>query len=144
MLTELEILGVLIKRVQHGHHRALDAGLARLGVSLVQWNALRAIEGHPTCSQHGLAEQTFNSDQAFGTLVTRLEARALVERRAGEGRAKHLALTPKGKALLRDGRQVMLDVLTASFAPLSKRERSTLMKLLHRVLESGASLSPAA
>jgi hypothetical protein len=37
---------------------------------LVQWNALREIERNPGCSQHRLAERTFNSDQAFGSLLT--------------------------------------------------------------------------
>src|SRR5262249_41981981 len=133
---ELEHLGWLIKRAQHGHHRALDASLARLGVSLVQWNALREIERNPGASQHELAERTFNSDQAFGTLVTRLEARRLVERRDGVGRAKVLRLTPKGKALLREGQEVMVEVLTASFAPLQEEERAELARLLTKILDA--------
>ena len=78
-----------------------------MGTSHVQWNALRTIERNPGCSQHQLAERTLNSDQAFGTLLTRLQAGALVERRPGAGRAAIHQLTPRGKALLSDGQRVM-------------------------------------
>jgi DNA-binding MarR family transcriptional regulator len=136
MSNEPEHLGWLIKRIQHGHHRALDRNLAPVGVSLVQWNALREIERNPGSSQHRLAERTFNSDQAFGTLMTRLQAAGLVERHPGTGRATIHRLTPKGKALLRDGQKVMSEVLTASFAPLRQQERQALGRLLTKVLDA--------
>ena len=44
MLKHLERLGLLIKKAQYRYHRLLDAQLtANLGVSLVQWGALREI-----------------------------------------------------------------------------------------------------
>src|SRR5271154_3192007 len=103
MSSEPEHLGWLIKRIQHGHHRDLDARLAALGASLVQWNALREIERNPGSSQHQLAEHTFNSDQAFGTLTNRLLARGWVDRDRGLGRTTLLRLTAKGRALLLEG-----------------------------------------
>ena len=121
MSTDREHLGWLIKRVQHGHHRALDARLAPLGLSLVQWNALREIDRHPGCSQLQLAEWTFNSAQALGTLVTRLLALGLVERRPGKGRATVHRLTPRGQALLREGQVVMSRVLPTMSWSLSTR-----------------------
>jgi len=129
-----EHLGWLIKRIQHSHHRALDKELAPIGVSLVQWNALREIDRNPGCSQHHLAEVTFNSEQAFGTLLNRLIAAGLIERRAGLGRATVHGLTRKGKAQLRDGQKVMLAVTGASFDALDDAERDTLARLLSKVL----------
>jgi len=136
MSSEPEHLGWLVKRLQHRHHRALDTNLARLGVSLVQWNALREIDRNPGCSQRQLAERTFNSDQAFGTLVTRLQARGLVERHQGVGRATVHELTARGKALLRDGQKIMSGVVGASFAPLKKHEREELARLLTKILDA--------
>src|SRR5580700_5257745 len=133
MSREPEHLGWLIKRVQHRHHRALDANLARLGVSVVQWNALREIERNPSFSQHQLAERTFNSDQALGALVGRLQGRGLVVRRRGFGRASLHHLTPEGAALLRQGQEIMLAELAASFAPLQEEEREVLARLLTKV-----------
>jgi DNA-binding MarR family transcriptional regulator len=143
MPIEPEHLGWLIKRVQHAHHRALDTRLARLGASLVQWNALREIERNPGCSQHELAERTFNSDQAFGTLTTRLQARGWVERGEGKGRATTHRLTAKGKALLHGGQEVMAEVLATSFASLDRKEREQLASLLTRVLDAQRAESEA-
>jgi DNA-binding MarR family transcriptional regulator len=136
MSIEPEHLGWLIKRIQHGHHRDLDKRLTPLGVSLVQWNALREIERHPGCSQHQLAERTFNSDQAFGTLLVRLQGAGWIERHPGAGRARIHKLTPKGHTLLRAGQKVMSEVTSASFAPLLKDERQLLARLLTKVLDA--------
>jgi DNA-binding MarR family transcriptional regulator len=136
MSSDAEHLGWLVKRVQYGHHRALDKKLAVLGLSLVQWNALREIERNPGCSQRKLAEQTFNSDQALGTLLSRLLAAGLVERRPGPGRATLHQLTSKGEVLLREGQKIMSDVVNASFSPLNKHERQELTRLLSKVLDA--------
>ena len=134
MSSRPEHLGWLIKRIQHGHHRALDKELASVGVSLVQWNALREIDRNPDRSQHQLAEITFNSDQAFGTLLNRLIAADLIERRAGLGRATVHRLTRKGRAKLRDGQHIMFTVTHASFRALDDDEGDTLVRLLSKVL----------
>jgi len=133
MSSALDRLGWLVKRTQHGHHRALDAQLGELGVTLVQWNALREIDRHPGCSQQQLADHTFNSAQAFGTLVGRLMDAGWVTRSKGEGRATLHRLTTAGQALLRAGQRVMTAVLTASFAPLTKPEREELARLLEKL-----------
>ena len=130
MSSALEPLALLIKQAQHRHHQALDAALAPLGISLVQWNALREIHRHPDSSQHRLAELTFNSDQSFGRLTTRLQKLKLVTRRPGVGRVHIHCLTEKGGALFHEGRQRVLDVFTRSFAPLDPEERAILTDLL--------------
>ncbi len=135
-----EHLGWLVKRIQHRHHRTLDKQLGPIGLSLVQWNALREIDRNPGCSQHYLAELTFNSDQAFGTLLNRLHVAGLIEARAGLGRAMVHRLTRKGKSQLRDGQRIMFAVTEASFSPLDGSERETLTYLLNKVLEGGQNL----
>ena len=72
MTTNLESLGQAIKQAQYRNHRTMDAALHEVGVSLVQWDALRAIDRMPSASGHDLAVATFQSDQAFGTLANRL------------------------------------------------------------------------
>ena len=134
MMTPLETLGLSIKRLQDHHHRTLDSELTSLGVSLVQWNALREIDRHPGSSQLRLAELTFNSAQAFGALVTRMESASLIRRTPSGGRAFALSLTPKGERLLNEGRKVVLDVLAKSFGGLSEKECATLQKLITKVL----------
>ncbi|MBB3214533.1 DNA-binding MarR family transcriptional regulator [Herbaspirillum sp. Sphag1AN] len=134
MSSKPEHLGWLVKRIQHRHHRHLDKKLGELGLSLVQWNALREIDRNPGCSQLQLAELTFNSAQAFGTLVTRLLKAELVKSYPGSGRSTLHELTAKGRALLEEGQKTMFDVTNASFGLLSDEEQEHLKALLEKVL----------
>jgi DNA-binding MarR family transcriptional regulator len=135
MPRQLEKLGLIIKRVQARNHRSLDKRLSPLGISLVQWNALREIERNPGRSAHALAELTFNSDQAFGTLITRLERLGFVERQNGKGRAIHHVLTAKGKQMLHEGHAIYLEFLQVAFAPLRPKERSVLLDLMTKLAD---------
>lgn len=134
MPVKLEILGRAIKQVQYRHHRALDSRLAAVGSTLAQWDALRAISRGPGASAHTLALETFQSDQAFGTLANRLEAQGLIERRPGEGRRIEHHLTPAGQQILEAGHEVAHEVLKTSFASVTERERVVLLELLQRVI----------
>ncbi|OLV15464.1 MarR family winged helix-turn-helix transcriptional regulator [Deinococcus marmoris] len=131
--TELETLGRTIKRIQYQHHRALETGLAAVGTTLAQWDALRAIARNPGASAHILAGETFQSDQAFGTLAKRLVAQELIERRPGQGRRIEHHLTPAGRHMLDAGFPIADGVMTASFARLSGEERAALLTLLSRM-----------
>jgi DNA-binding MarR family transcriptional regulator len=113
----------------------LDERLSHLGITLVQWNALREIDRNPGRSAHALAELTFNSDQAFGTLITRLERLGFVERQNGKGRALRHVLTAKGKQMLDEGYTTYLGFLKVAFAPLSPKERSVLLDLMTKLVD---------
>ena len=134
MVVALEDLAQAIKRLQHRHHRTLDARLVPLGITLVQWDALRAISRHPNASSHRLAQLTFQTDQSFGALAGRLVARGLIDRVTGPGRAIRHRLTPAGEALLSEGHTVYNEVFSQSFSPLSPTELDTLYDLLTRLL----------
>ncbi|MFC8413331.1 MarR family transcriptional regulator [Streptomyces coelicoflavus] len=130
MTTDLEVLGLAIKRAQYRNHRAMDAALREIGVSLVQWDALRAVERMPGASGHELAVATFQSDQAFGTLANRLVERGLITRSAGRGRRLDHALTESGREALAEGRKLATGVLEDLFAPLDEAQRAQLLRAL--------------
>lgn len=130
----LQSLGLAVKRLQVKHHRAVNAALAPLGITIVQWDALRHLEQNPGASLHDLAQLTFQTDQAFGTLAARMEARGLIERAEGPGRAVRMRLTPKGEELYERGGEVVDHVLERSFAPLDRADRDALEGLLGRLL----------
>jgi len=134
MMSELEELGRAVKRVQDRDHRALDAALRAVGISLVQWDALRAIDRAPAATAHDLAVASFQSDQAFGTLAGRLEAAGWIERRPGLGRRIEHHLTGAGRAKLAEGRTRVERVLPVLFGALDTDERATLRELLERLL----------
>ena len=142
MSSAWETLGLLIKHVQHRTLLRLEAKLGPLGVSMIQWNALRTIDLHPELCMHRLAQMTFNSDQAFGTLATRLLRLGLIKRRPGVGRTTLHELTPKGQTLLREGRALVQEGLSATFAPLSKQECAHLEGLLTKLLADDAPGDP--
>ena len=126
----LRSLGLAVKRLQVKHHRAVNAGLAPLGITIVQWDALRHLEQNPGASLHDLAVLTFQTDQAFGTLAARMESRGLIERTEGPGRAVRHRLTPKGEDLYARGGAIADEILTESFAPLSDADRAELERML--------------
>jgi len=135
MTTDLEALGLAIKRAQYRNHRTMDAALREIGVSLVQWDALRAIERMPGASGHELAVATFQSDQAFGTLASRLVERGLIVRSAGHGRRVAHTLTEAGHTALVEGRQLSIGVLEDLFAPLDDAQRTALLRSLRKLTE---------
>ncbi|RDV45231.1 MarR family transcriptional regulator [Leifsonia sp. ku-ls] len=130
MTVGLEALGLAIKRAQYRNHRTMDAALRPVGVSLVQWDALRAIARMPGASGHDLAVATFQSDQAFGTLANRLAERGLIVRTAGRGRRIDHELTDAGRAALEEGHAVAAGVLDDLFAPLDEGRRAALWEAL--------------
>jgi DNA-binding MarR family transcriptional regulator len=136
-------IGLAVKRLQIRHHRAITAALAPLGVSLVQWDALRHLDENPAASLHDLALLTFQTDQSFGSLAGRMVERGLIERMAGPGRAVHHRLTPKGLEIRRTGEALVDAVLVESLAPLTPAQLdalgTTLAQLLARPLHGEVS-----
>lgn len=127
-------LGLAVKRLQVKQHRAATEALRYLDVTLVQWDALRHLHAYPGASQHDLAVLTFQTDQAFGTLATRLEARGLIRRSTGPGRAIRLELTPEGEQVFADGLEVTKRVARRIFGCLNSDERASLSGMLTRLL----------
>jgi DNA-binding MarR family transcriptional regulator len=130
MPTSVQRLGQSLKRAQWRDHRALDSALRAAGTTLVQWDALRAVDARPGASGHELAAATFMSDQAFATLASRLLRAGLVERSPGGGRRHDHRLTAEGRRVLAVGEQIVDETLAALFAPLDAAERQHLQLLL--------------
>jgi len=135
MDRSVEEIGLLVKRVQHRHHSALTAALADLGISLVQWDTLRHLHEHPGASLHDLAQLTFQTDQAFGTLAARMVERGLIERVPAPGRAIRHRITDKGQVIRREGDRRVVAVLERSFAGLTAEQREQVGALLELVLQ---------
>jgi len=134
MSPDVQELGRTVKRLQHRNHRRLDAQLAKIGTTLAQWDALRTIDENPGASAHVLAEHSFQTDQSFGALATRLIEKGLVDRRPGKGRALVHSLTDEGRLIFGRGNAVAAEVGAASFAALSEPERRQLLELLQKTL----------
>ena len=135
-MKEPHEVGRLLKRVQYRNHRAMDRALADIGTTLVQWDALRVISEQPNSPAHALAVATFQSDQSFGTLATRLESQGLIRRTPGKGRVVEHRLTAAGERMLVAGAAIARDIAARAFAALSKAELAKLHDLLLRISET--------
>jgi len=127
-------VGLAVKRLQHRHHRALSRALAPLGLSLVQWDTLRHLHSNPDASLHALAVLTFQTDQSFGSLATRMVDRGLIERVPGPGRAVRHRLTEEGERLRVAGQELADGVVDVSFENLSAEQLDQLGDLLDLAL----------
>ncbi|MEV7040811.1 MarR family transcriptional regulator [Amycolatopsis sp. NPDC051061] len=127
-------VSLAVKRLQYRHHRALSRALAPLGLSLVQWDTLRHLHREPDASLHDLAVLTFQTDQSFGSLATRMAERGLIERVPGPGRAVRHRLTEEGARLRAEGQDLADAVVESSFRNLSAAQVDQLGELLDRVL----------
>jgi DNA-binding MarR family transcriptional regulator len=127
-------VALAVKRLQYRHHRALSRALAPLGLSLVQWDTLRHLHRQPDASLHDLAMLTFQTDQSFGSLATRMAERDLIERVPGPGRAVKHRLTKKGEQLRAEGQEAVNEVFKSSFDTLSATQLQQLGDLLDSAL----------
>jgi DNA-binding MarR family transcriptional regulator len=127
-------VSLAVKRLQYRHHRALSRALAPLGLSLVQWDTLRHLHREPDASLHDLAVLTFQTDQSFGSLATRMAERGLIERVPGPGRAVRHRLTEEGARLRAEGQALVDAVAESSFRDLSAAQLDQLGELLDRAL----------
>ncbi|GAA4238785.1 MarR family transcriptional regulator [Actinomadura meridiana] len=127
-------VALAVKRLQYRHHRALSRALAPLGLSLAQWDTLRHLHRSPDASLHDLAVLTFQTDQSFGSLATRMAGRGLIERIPGPGRAVRHRLTAEGERLRAEGQDAVDAVFATSFHGLSAAQLDTLGELLDSAL----------
>jgi len=116
------------------HHRALEARLAQLGLSVAQWDALRHLRRSPDASLHELAVLTFQTDQSMGSLATRMVSRGLIERVDGPGRAVRHHITPQGGRLLEAAGHEVADTLADSLGGLNASQLDEFGALLEQIL----------
>jgi DNA-binding MarR family transcriptional regulator len=127
-------VALAVKRLQYRHHRALNRALAPLGLSLVQWDTLRHLHRQPDASLHDLAVLTFQTDQSFGSLASRMADRGLIERVPGPGRAVRHRLTNEGARLRAAGQDAVDVILESSLGALSADQLNQLGDLLDAAL----------
>ena len=107
----------------------------RLGISGAQLFVLQKLA-------EGLA-RTFTHQSSVSVVVTRLVARGLVARTAypDDARRVTLALTPRGRALLRKAPQTLQSRVLASLERLSRSERKALVEGLERLVREAGIVS---
>jgi DNA-binding MarR family transcriptional regulator len=108
----------------------------RLGISGAQLFVLQKLAEGPVSSLKELAARTFTHQSSVSVVVTRLVARGLVARTtfSDDARRVTLALTARGRALLRKAPETLQARLLASLEQLSRGDRKTLVEGLERLV----------
>jgi DNA-binding MarR family transcriptional regulator len=108
----------------------------RVGVHGAQLHALRQLADSPTMSLTELADRTHTDISSVSVVVSRLVEQGLVARKAADDdrRRLSLALTPRGKSLLRRAPETGTSRLLRASAHLSDREVHNLANALGKLV----------
>ena len=142
-----DLPGHLTRRLQQIAVSAFTTELEKAGFDLtpVQFGAMCVLNEHPGIDQVTLAGLIAYDRVTIGGVISRLEARGLIERTVSESdrRARVLRLSDRGAALLRTAwpaARRAQDVMTAA---LTAEERHDFMRLIGKVVDANNELSRA-
>jgi DNA-binding MarR family transcriptional regulator len=138
-------LGVVVRvmSLNRAFLRQAAKALEPLGLELFEYDVLSALrrQGRPyALLASRLAAETGLSSGAMTNRIDKLEARGMVQRRAGkrDRRAVIVSLTTSGKRAIDDAIHARLDAADNSLQGISSKERKDLAVLLRKVRLSGA------
>jgi DNA-binding MarR family transcriptional regulator len=127
--------GHLIRRAQQ-HHAALWVERVDAELTSVQFAVLVAVYEHPGLDQRTLSAMLSIDGSTVAEVCQRMAARGLIvrERSPDDARRYGLGLTAEGEAALRRLAPRVDALGEELLAPLTARERETLMRLLRKVV----------
>jgi DNA-binding MarR family transcriptional regulator len=129
------LLGYALRRAQISVFTDFIAAFAALDLRPAQYSALVLIDANPGCKQSEAAVALGIMQPNFVALMDDLEAGGLALRAPGktDRRSHALALTTKGRALLRKASDVIVAHEVRVTKGLSSAEKQTLLALLEKV-----------
>jgi DNA-binding MarR family transcriptional regulator len=133
-----EFAGQFFFRLWRATHTRTAEALASIGLSPALFALLNVVGAREGAIQQELGTALGIDRSTMVSLIDQLEAAGLATRRpsAADRRAREIALTPGGRRLLRRARRLAARVEDEVLAGLTPEERSELLGLLRRALES--------
>ena len=130
--------GHLIRRAQQRAVALFMQECAPLDLTPMQYATLVAVRENPGVDATRVASLIAFDRATTGSVLDRLEAKALLTRRASaqDKRLKLLKLTPAGAKLLARADTHVAQAQQAILAPLKPSEQKTLMQLLRKLIVS--------
>jgi len=119
----------LLRRSWYSLNQAFRRRIAHLDITPDQFTVLRWLHEDTSdgITQRGLADLMASDPNTVTSILTRMEAAGLIERRPHETdrRAKRIRLKPKGRKTYEQARQLAIELQTEvlSVLPPSKREQ---------------------
>jgi MarR family transcriptional regulator, transcriptional regulator for hemolysin len=138
-------IGYLIADLSRLYGRVFDRRAAHLGLTRVQWRALKRIHQAEGISQTALAELMDMEPIAVGRVVDRLQKAGFVERRGdpNDRRVWRLHLSPQSTQIMEAIEQVSAGVREDSLAGVDRDELRTALKVLSQIRETLSQLDRA-
>jgi DNA-binding MarR family transcriptional regulator len=105
-------------------------------ITPVQYSALLAIEIHGGIDQTALCNIIAFDRSTIGEVLSRLERKSLIKRTTGasDRRTKLLYITPAGRKLIDDIEPAVQSTQRRILQPLTMSERTTLMRMLKKLV----------
>lgn len=144
-----EVVPYLLKSLHHSLRQTIDERLrkARIEVSFAHVTVLFSLEEEPGVPGAELARRSYVTAQTMNTILHRLEADGLIERKPHptSPRADSWFITRAGRAQLDAAKVVGRDIWRTLLGGLAPHEVSQLQGLLQKLLlQCGVSLKPQA
>ncbi len=133
-----EFAGQLFFRLWRASHVRAAEALESVGLTPALFALLNVTGAREGAIQQELGSAIGIDRSTMVSLIDQLEGAGLAKRRpsATDRRAREIAITPKGRRLLERARQMLSQTEDEVLAGLSAEERSELVRLLRRALES--------
>ncbi len=138
-------LGYLIADLSRLYGRVFDRRAAHLGLTRVQWRALKRIHQNEGLTQAALADVMDMEPIAVGRVVDRLQKAGFVERRndPADRRCWRLHLSPQSNELMDRIEDVATGLREDSLAEVAPGELQTTLKVLSQIRETLSQLDRA-
>jgi DNA-binding MarR family transcriptional regulator len=139
-----EFAGQLFFRLWRLSHTRTAAALESLGLTTAIFALLNVLGAREGAIQQELGSAMGVDPSTMVSLIDQLEAARLAKRRprATDRRAREVVITPKGRRVLEQARQLALQVEDDVLRGLSGAERREMLALLRRALDSAPPQSP--
>lgn len=121
------------------------AYFANFGLSIPEWRVMAVLAANPGLSAAEVTARTAMDKVAVSRAVAALLAAGRLRRTTvpADRRRTHLALTPSGESVYSRVVPMALDYERRLVAPLSRRDRATLDRILRELLGRAIELGPA-
>jgi MarR family transcriptional regulator, transcriptional regulator for hemolysin len=133
-----EFAGQLFFRLWRATHTRTAEVLASVGLTTALFALLNVISAREGAIQQELGSALGIDRSTMVSLIDQLESAGLAKRTpsATDRRAREIAITPKGRRLLKRARGLISQVEDEILAGLTAEERGELITLLRRALDS--------
>jgi DNA-binding MarR family transcriptional regulator len=133
-----EFAGQLFFRLWRASHTRFADALESLGLTTALFALLNVLGAHEGAIQQEIGAAMGIDPSTMVSLVDQLETAGLAKRRPRptDRRAREVVITPKGRRVLEQARQVAMQVEDDVLRGLNDAERRQMLTLLQRALDS--------